>query len=181
MTKQERNIKNWYLVNTKVRQEETANKNLMSQGFKTFLPKISYELKKSDIKTKVEVMFPGYLFVHIDIKKDSISSIKFSRGVSNLVMFGGKLVPVPTDLIKELKDKIDEEDTLNLKTEYRDYKVGEKVIVKEGILKGLKGTLMSKKGKERVNILISLINKSVTIDMPTVVIGSKKVNKIFKL
>ena len=75
MRKQPKDISNWYLVNTKARQEETANQNLSNQGFQTFLPKISYDLKKNVSKPNIEVMFPSYLFVKIDIKNDNVSSI----------------------------------------------------------------------------------------------------------
>ena len=51
-------FKNWYLIQTKPREECVAEKNISSQGIEVYLPK--FALNKKD-----KPLFPGYIFVHL--------------------------------------------------------------------------------------------------------------------
>ena len=50
--------RNWYLIQTKPREECVAEKNISSQGFEVYLPK--FALNKKD-----KPLFSGYIFAHL--------------------------------------------------------------------------------------------------------------------
>ena len=80
----------WVLIYTKVKQEKRAKENLENQGFKTFLPMIASanDLAKYE---NLEIVFPRYLFTQINVKLDNWSSIKSTKGVDHIVLFGNEL------------------------------------------------------------------------------------------
>ena len=63
---------NWYLVFTKPKEEEKAKKNLENQGFESFMPKISLIKEGEKLSSKVELMFPRYIFTKLN-KENSTS------------------------------------------------------------------------------------------------------------
>jgi len=54
-------MKNWYLIQTKPKQEEVASSNLANQNFEIYYP-------KTQINNKVIALFPRYLFIQLDDK-----------------------------------------------------------------------------------------------------------------
>ena len=96
---------NWYLVFTKPREEEKAKINLENQGFESFMPKISLVEEGEELSSKVELMFPRYIFTKL--KKENTNWIKINStyGVSKIVSYGGKPAYIPESLIDDLKAK----------------------------------------------------------------------------
>ena len=89
----------WFLIYTKVQQEQRAKKNLESQGFEPFLPLIAFAQSNSSKSITSKAMFPRYLFVKINTELDKWTRIKSTRGVSHLVVFGQRLAEIPNQVI----------------------------------------------------------------------------------
>ena len=101
----------WHLICTKPRQEELALSNLKNQNYESYLPLITKEkiLQGKKILTK-EPMFPRYLFVRL--RKDrlqDLSPIRSTRGVSNLVTFGGSFATLNDEVIVKLTQRLDKD------------------------------------------------------------------------
>ena len=169
----------WILIYTKVNQETRAQENLEKQGFKTFLPLISPTNKKRLNDTPVPV-FPRYLFVQIDLSLGNWTSIKSSYGVSNIVMFSEKFTPIPNFIIELIQDKLDESDVYKEDITLVEYQKGDLVSIKEGRLAGVDAIFLSEKSKDRVRLLLKLLNTSVVAEITKSDIGQKKVVKNFK-
>ncbi|WP_263081551.1 hypothetical protein [Endozoicomonas sp. Mp262] len=76
----------WYLLKARTKQEQRAYENLENQGFDAFCPIIKRQEKGKVIKE--EVLFPGYLFLYLDLKDlDRYYLIRSTRGVSTVVQF----------------------------------------------------------------------------------------------
>ena len=71
-------MKNWYLLKTKPRQEIIAKQNLKNQGYGVFCP-------MSKINNRLEVLFPGYLFVQLNEKTQNWSPINSTK-VSHILL-----------------------------------------------------------------------------------------------
>ncbi|MBT7564535.1 MAG: transcription/translation regulatory transformer protein RfaH, partial [Porticoccaceae bacterium] len=57
---------NWFLLQTKSRQEQRAAENLDRQAVTSFCPMIKVEkISRSRRVESLEVLFPGYLFVQL--------------------------------------------------------------------------------------------------------------------
>ena len=179
-SKKDKNKIIWVLIYTKAKQEIKANENLQKQGFKTFLPLIAPTNKNSEFQSLVPV-FPRYFFAQINFELDNWTSIKSSYGVSNIVMFSEKFTSIPNNIIKLIQDKLNEAGTYKEDVSIVDYQKGDSVSIKEGRFAGIDAIFLSKKSKDRVRLLLKLLNTSVVAEITASDIGNKEVVKNFKL
>mgnify|MGYP000887911708 CR=1 FL=1 len=176
-----RNKNKWFLLYTKSKQEKRAKENLKNQGYEVFLPLISYEKPHDKESNLVEIMFPCYLFIRLKLGKDNWSKIRSTRGVNHLVMFGHKPAEVSNQVIEFLKERVDKNDTARQEIERQEYQQNDKIVIKEGPLEGFEATFLSTKSKERVNVLLNLVNQLIIAEIPTSYAGYKEDLQKFKL
>ena len=169
----------WVLIYTKAKQEKKANENLQKQGFKTFLPLIVPTNKNSEFNSPVPV-FPRYFFAQINFELDNWTAIKSSYGVSHIVMFSEKFTSIPNNIIEFMQDKIDAAGVYKEDVSIVNYLKGDPVSIKEGRFAGIDAIFLSKKSKDRVRLLLKLLNTSVVAEITTSDIGHKEVVKNFK-
>lgn len=96
----------WCLVQTKIRQERIALKNLQLQGFDCFLPVIRTEkLCLGSLQIVQEPLFPRYLFIRLSNSHDgqNWSPIRSTLGVSHLVNFDKVPAEIDACLIDHLR------------------------------------------------------------------------------
>ena len=155
-------MKSWYLIKTKSRQEHVAIKNLENQEYITYCPTVT-------IKNKHIVLFPGYLFIYLDNKKENWSPIRSTKGVVNFVRFGLNFAQVPDTVIEFLKTNqlINKEKLKNLNK----FKSGDKVLIKDGVFKNCVAIFKSSKPQERVVVLMNILGQqqSITIKQESVI------------
>ena len=155
-------MRNWYLIQTKSRQENIAIKNLENQKYSTYCPTVT-------IKKKHIVLFPGYLFINLENKKENWSPIRSTKGVVNFVRFGLNFAQVPDTVIKFLKANqlIDEEKLKN----FNSFKSGDKVQITDGIFKNCVAIFKSSKAEDRVILLLNLLGQqqAITIKQKSVI------------
>ncbi len=163
---EDKDQKHWWLVITKTRQEELAEHNLNNQGYVTYRP-LAKRLRKyrGKMKTRIESLFPGYLFIHLDQLNDNWSPIRSTYGVNRILSFGNKPARVPDAIITTLKK---EEDALAEKAIDLDrYKKGDLVIVnQEGAYKGMQGVFQCYDGEERTQILLNILQQEAVLTIP---------------
>src|SRR5699024_9692918 len=86
----------WYLIQTRPRQEARAHEHLTNQGFEVFFPNLTVaRLKKAQDPPRQEPLSPNHLFVHWGAGTVNCSPIPPPRGVLRMVPFGGPPRPVP--------------------------------------------------------------------------------------
>ena len=149
-------MRNWYLIKTKSRQEHVAIKNLENQEYSTYCPTVT-------INNKSIVLFPGYLFIYLDKKKENWSPIRSTKGVVNFVRFGLNFALVPDTVIEFLKANqlINKEKLKNLNK----FKSGDKVLIKDGVFKNCVAIFKSSKSEERVILLMNLLGQQQAINI----------------
>lgn len=93
----------WYVVHTGARAELQANHYLRAQGFETlylhFPATVSHANRKIGV---IKPYFPRYLFVGV-YPGQSIGAINKTPGVSTVVYFGDDPMPVPDDVMAEMR------------------------------------------------------------------------------
>ncbi len=98
----------WFLLQFKPNSHSLAKRNLLRQGFETFLPMQEVTRRKSTrFVNDLCPLFPGYMFVAFDPQTAPWRKINGTFGVSKLVSFDGQPKPVPLDLISELMRRCD--------------------------------------------------------------------------
>ena len=155
-------MKNWYLIKTKSRQEHVAIKNLENQKYSTYCPTVK-------IKNKHIVLFPGYLFIHLDKERENWSPIRSTKGVVNFVRFGLNFAQVPDTVIKFLKahELINKEKFNNLNR----LNPGDKIQITDGVFKNCVAIFKSSKPQDRVLLLMNILGQqqSITIKQESVI------------
>ena len=157
-----RSMRNWYLIKTKPRQENVAIKNLENQEYSTYCPTVK-------IKNNNVVLFPGYIFIHLDKKQENWSPIRSTKGVLNFVRFGLNYAQAPDTVIEFLKanELINKEKLINLNK----FKSGEKVQIIDGVFKNCVAIFKSSKSEERVILLMNLLGQqqAITIKQKSII------------
>ena len=155
---------NWFLLQTKSRQEQRAAENLQRQDVVSFCPMIRVDkISRGRRVEAVEVLFPGYLFVQLGDASASVTSIRSTRGVSHFVTSAGSPIKVPDSLIEQLRERVaitDETVVSNLPNK------GDEMQIIEGPFRGLNAVFSEPDGQSRAVVLVTLLNQQVKASIP---------------
>ncbi|THB73275.1 MAG: transcription/translation regulatory transformer protein RfaH [Gammaproteobacteria bacterium] len=153
---------NWYLIQCKYGQEDRAVLHLCNQGFQCYKPEIITEKINKGVLVKAkEPLFPGYLFINIDIASINMSAIRSTRGVIKLVSFGSKPIPVDESMISGLKDSSDHG---NISRPL--FSKGDNISVIDGPFEQLDAIYHEMDGDKRAIVLLNMMNKWHRVKLP---------------
>lgn len=94
----------WYIVTSRPRQDAYAEEHLIRQGFPVYRPLVEREVRRSSGVVKLtESLFPGYMFVALDLSTASFGAISSTYGVSGFVELDGGPEKVSDELVNGLK------------------------------------------------------------------------------
>ena len=165
-------MKQWYVVNTKAREETKALFNLKRQGFNAYLPqykKTRRHARRTD--TVLAPLFPKYLFVEFDLDMENWSCINSTIGVSHLIKFGAMPTPVPSKLVAEIHAREDAEGMVSL-NRYLKIKHGDEVTIITGAFSDHTGIFECQNDDERIVILLNLMGRDVRVRIPSSAISA---------
>ena len=97
--------KAWYQVQCKPRQDHQAEENLQRHGYACTRPVCRrVRIVRGQPRTVQESLFPGYLFINLPASTDW-SPLRSIRGVSHIVSFGGRPLPVANSVVLKLQHR----------------------------------------------------------------------------
>lgn len=148
----------WLLAQLKPNCGEIAERNLMRQGFTTFLP-LERKTRRSRgrLKSVKSPYFPGYLFVGVDAKSLPWRAINSTYGISRLVSFGLQPAPVPKNIMDELLGYCGPDGCIEDLTPISE---GDEVQVRDGPLASFTGKIEKLAPNERAWLLIDIMGKA---------------------
>jgi len=154
----------WYVVHTKVRQEQTASENLARQGYSFYLPwiKILKRVRGRE-QVRLEPMFPRYIFFQPHSPARSIAPVRSTLGVSGLVRFGLEPAVVRPETLRSIRDFEIHRNNANDK-DLSPFQPGRRIRVADGPLMGLEG-LISAVSDERVVVLMQLLGEDTRVSL----------------
>ena len=154
----------WFLLQTKVRQEQRAAENLERQNVVSFCPMIRVEKISRGRRTEVQdVLFPGYLFVKLGESSVSTTAVRSTRGVSHFVTSAGAPIKVPQGLVEQLRNRVTSHAELIMS---QLPKSGAKMQVIDGPFKGLNAIFSEPDGNSRAIVMVTLLSQQVKTSMP---------------
>jgi len=165
-------MKQWYVVNTKAREESRAHFNLKRQGFNAYLPqykKTRRHARRTD--TVLAPLFPKYLFVEFDLDMENWSCINSTIGVSKLIKFGSLPTPIPTELVHEIQAREDAEGSVSL-NRYLKIQKGDQVTIITGAFSDHSGIFECQDDDARIVILLNLMGRDVRVRLPSSAISA---------
>ncbi|WP_417617352.1 transcription/translation regulatory transformer protein RfaH [Oceanisphaera sp.] len=153
-------MQKWYLAHCRPREEERALQNLTNQGIEAFYPYAEVKKRvRRKMVTRVEALFPGYIFVRADLGITSSATIGSTRGVRNLIRFGGGPCEVPAELVYDLMSRSDSDELREQLTDLP--RSGDKVRIELGPFAGLEAIYQEADGDTRAILLLTLLQNAV--------------------
>lgn len=153
----------WFAVWTRSRQEKSAASMLAALGIPHFLPLKPEIHQWSDRKQTVTVpLFSGYLFVRMDLARDSRLKVLNTSGIVGLVGNQSGPMPIPDQQIADIRTVLAarvECAVIPLLNE------GDRVRVYRGALAGIEGRLVRSNSLSRISISIEMIHKSLLVNV----------------
>ena len=142
--------KNWLVATYKINELRRVESNLSNQKFDYYLPKIT--IKKINTNPKVEVLFPGYIFVNTSL--ENYSALKYTMGIKNIIKFGDNISCISSGEIDamQMAVKISKIDQVASQVE-----IGQEAMISKGSLKGSMVKICSFPSKQRVGILLTFL------------------------
>tara|TARA_B110000977_G_C10861379_1_gene409921 strand:- start:273 stop:752 length:480 start_codon:yes stop_codon:yes gene_type:complete len=143
-------IKNWIVATYKTNEVKRLESNLLNQKFDYYLPKIT--IKKTNSNPKVEVLFPGYIFINTSF--ENYSALKYTIGIKGIVRFGDNIACIINEDIKAMQMV---EETSKIDPIVSQIKIGQDALITKGSLTGSIVKVCSLPSKERVDVFLSFL------------------------
>jgi transcription antitermination factor NusG len=151
----------WFALQIRSRWEGTTAGLLRGKGLETLLPTYTTKRKWSDrFKVVESPLFPGYIFCRFDVHNRL--PVLITPGVISVVGRGKTPIAVDDAEILSIQAAIGS----GIRMEPWPYvEIGERVRIKDDVLNGMEGILTSFKGSHRVVISVTLLRRSVALDI----------------
>jgi transcriptional antiterminator RfaH len=156
-------MKRWYVAQTQPRAETKALAHLKNQNFEAWLPEF---LKRRRHARRTEMvrrpLFPGYLFVHLDLDAERWRSVLGTVGIVTLI--GGDRAPTPLadEIVDAIRARVDDKGLVVIDTA-GSFSKGDAVRVADGPFAELEGIFLDLADNERVQILLKLLGRDVKV------------------
>jgi len=158
---QENQNQRWFALQVRTRWESSTAVLLSGKGYQTFLP--TYRTKKRWNGRPREVnaaLFPGYVFCQFDAQRRL--PILITPGVISVVGRGRIPLPVDDAEIAAIQTVV----SSGFRVEPWPYlALGQKIRIESDALEGLEGILISIKGNHRIVVSVSLLRRSVSLEI----------------
>jgi len=151
----------WYAIRTKSNCERVVASVLATKGYEVFLPCYQVQRRWSDRKVIASVpLFPGYVLSRFDL--DRRVEVVNTPGLVSIVSFGNQPMPIPEDEVVAIKSLV----ASGLPIQSSEYlREGQRVRIKGGPLEHVEGIMVKKKTVWRFVVSISLLQRSVAVEV----------------
>jgi transcription antitermination factor NusG len=151
----------WFALQVRTRWESSTSVLLEGKGYKTLVP--THKTRRSWTGKTREViapLFPGYVFCNFDPQKRL--PILITPGVLSVVSSGRIPLPVDDAEIAGIQTVI----ASGCQAEPWPYlEVGQRIRIENDSLRGLEGILIQFKGNHRIVVSVSLLRRSVALEI----------------
>ena len=151
----------WFAVNVRPRAERIAVANLDRQGFRHFLPQQKKTIRHArQFRTVLAPLFPGYLFVALDLGRERWRAINGTFGVVSLVRTGDEPRPVPAGIVEALMELSQGDSIVRFE---RQLEVGQRIKMIAGPFAEQLGTLDRLDDQGRVRVLLEMMGTVIPV------------------
>lgn len=151
----------WYAVRVRSNRESVVSLHLRERGFEEFTPSHQVERQWSDrIKVIERPLFPGYVFCRLNMN-DRLPVLTVP-GVVGLVGIGKQPVSIPDQEVERIRTLVR---SGLMVTPWPFLREGDQVLIERGPLAGMEGVLQKLKGKLRIVVSISLLQRAVSAEI----------------
>lgn len=159
-------MSNWYVLHVRTGEETdalTVLRKSLPQARGIVPQKTMREKKDGDWKTVIRTIFPGYVFVYLELDTPSYYKIKQIPGLIRVLGNEDGPSPVPEDEMQVVLRLARDGDPLGISEVYFE---GSKVKVKSGALQGLEGQIIKVDARRyRAKVNISLMGEPRIVEL----------------
>jgi transcription antitermination factor NusG len=149
----------WFVVHSLPRREAGTELQLLAQGFRAFLPRMTKTVRHArKLRTIDAPVFPRYLFIVLDLRKDLWRSVNGTFGVASLIMTRDMPKPVPQGVVERLLEYTDETGVVRFD---RDLCEGQSIRVSTGPFVHTLGRLECLAANGRARVLLDIMGGNV--------------------
>ncbi len=153
----------WFLAQVKPNSHAIAQRNLSRQGFATFLPMQEETSRvRGKFTTRLRPLFPGYVFVALDMARGHSRAVNSTLGLTGLVSFGGRPQSVPEALVQSLRARCDDSGCLQAATQLQ---AGDHVAVTSGPFAEFVAEVETLSPDQRVWVLLDFMGAQTRISL----------------
>jgi transcription antitermination factor NusG len=152
----------WYVVRSKPHKESYAQIQLELRRIDVFMPKLALPQYVKHRRTVVP-LFPSYLFVRLALPH-RYHDVLWAPGIQGFVAGNGGPLPLDDGAVEFLRDRATPDGVIGAEPKLRP---GQEVEILEGPFAGLIGIITRPPDtKGRIKVLMQLLNRAVTVDVP---------------
>ncbi len=150
---------NWFVLFVRANQEKKTAQRLAGHEIEYFLPSYRSVRQWKDRRVTLEMpLFPGYIFVRLPfLERNRVLTLPNVVG-----LVGGKF---PSIVSEEEIDSIRKGVDFGNAAPHPTLAVGQRVMIVDGVLRGMRGTLLRGQNNTRVVISVESIGRSFSVDV----------------
>lgn len=166
----------WYTLHSHPHKEEILFRQVESQGFTAFYPRIRVH-PVNPRSSKIKPYFPGYIFVRTDLEVTGMSVFQWMPYSTGLVTFGGEAALVPDNLIQAIRRRVFEIAEAGGQI-FDGLKKGDTVDIQSGPFAGYQAIFdVGIPGSERVRVLLKMLSqREIMVEMQASQIQKRPIN-----
>jgi transcription antitermination factor NusG len=154
-----RNDERWFVARVLPGREASAHFNLQRQEFRSFAPKVRRTVRHArKFQTVLAPLFPGYIFVILDLSAHRWRCVNSTIGVSSLIMGGDRPMPVPRGVVESLIDASEASGLMRLD---RTLEVGQTVRILSGPFASRLCRLVHLDDRGRIRVLLEFMGSDI--------------------
>lgn len=167
----------WFIIQTYVGFEDAVRKSLeikiQNTGLENKILEIFIPTKtvlklssKGERLKKEEKIYPGYIYMHMILDKETVYLIQNTQSVSKIAGTGDFAVPLEDGYVERLKGQLVEESKQNQASTNVTYKIGDLVEVIEGAFKDMQGKVSGLDPQNsRINVLLTIFERETNVEL----------------
>jgi transcription antitermination factor NusG len=149
----------WFVARVHPSRENSALYNLDRLGFRSFAPRVTRTIRHArKSRTVLAPLFPGYVFIILDLSRDRWRAVNSTYGVVALIMGAEQPMPVPSGIVEALVMS----ENSGVVWSDNDLEIGQKVRILSGPFTDALCRLVHLDDKGRVRVLLELMGTEVT-------------------
>ncbi len=153
----------WFVARVLPHSEASAQFNLHRQGYRSFLPRVRRTIRHArTMRNVVAPLFPGYIFVILDLSADRWRCVNSTIGVASLIMGVEQPLPVPPGVVEAL---VAATESSGMVRHDRDLKIGQKLRILSGPFAETFCLLAHLDDKGRVRVLLEFMGAEVSAQL----------------
>ena len=153
----------WFVARVLPHQENRAQFNLHRLGFRSFVPRLRRTVRHARrLQDALKPLFPGYVFIIIDLSKHRWRSVNGTFGVASLIMGAEQPRPVPSGVVEALVASCESRGAVRVDDSLE---VGQKVRIVSGPFAETLCRLAQLDDRGRVRVLLEIMGMEVAAEL----------------